>query len=195
MSDIAANIYEYRLKCGYTQKELANMLGVSVQTISKWELEETAPDINQAVILSKIFKVSLDDLTNNDVSNVLVEKVSNTEKLAGIIIKILKVFGVFLIAFFVINIFILIFFNVYKTDSGDRDVIGEYTITCKLDDEEYLYGVEFNKNYQAINIGGDAFISNHIDLIKYDDANQIIAHIEDYFNEHDGTCETVETRK
>ena len=88
-----------------------------------------------------------------------------------------------------------IFFNVYKTDSGDRDVIGEYTITCRLDDEEYLYGVEFNKNYQAINIGGDAFISNHVDLIKYDDANQIIAHIEDYFNEHDGTCETVETRK
>ena len=47
----------------------------------------------------------------------------------------------------------------------------------------------------TINIGGDAFISNHVDLIKYDDANQIIAHIEDYFNEHDGTCETVETRK
>lgn len=193
--NLGNKIMSLRKMNNLSQEELAEKVGVTRQTISKWELEETAPDINQAVILSKIFKVSLDDLTNNDVSNVLVEKVSNTEKLAGIIIKILKVFGVFLIAFFVINIFILIFFNVYKTDSGDRDVIGEYTITCKLDDEEYLYGVEFNKNYQAINIGGDAFISNHIDLIKYDDANQIIAHIEDYFNEHDGTCETVETRK
>ena len=179
--NLGNKIMSLRKKNNLSQEELAEKVGVTRQTISKWELEETAPDINQAVILSKIFKVSLDDLTNNDVSNVLVEKVSNTEKLAGIIIKILKVFGVFLIAFFVINIFILIFFNVYKTDSGD--------------DEEYLYGVEFNKNYQAINIGGDAFISNHVDLIKYDDANQIIAHIEDYFNEHDGTCETVETRK
>ena len=126
--NLGNKIMSLRKKNNLSQEELAEKVGVTRQTISKWELEETAPDINQAVILSKIFKVSLDDLTNNDVSNVLVEKVSNTEKLAGIIIKILKVFGVFLIAFFVINIFILIFFNVYKTDSGDRDVIGEYTI-------------------------------------------------------------------
>ena len=109
--NLGNKIMSLRKKNNLSQEELAEKVGVTRQTISKWELEETAPDINQAVILSKIFKVSLDDLTNNDVSNVLVEKVSNTEKLAGIIIKILKVFGVFLIAFFLIIIFILIFFT------------------------------------------------------------------------------------
>ena len=73
--NLGNKIMSLRKKNNLSQEELAEKVGVTRQTISKWELEETAPDINQAVILSKIFKVSLDDLTNNDVSNVLVEKV------------------------------------------------------------------------------------------------------------------------
>lgn len=37
MVDIAANITEFRRRCGYTQKELAEKINVSVQTVSKWE--------------------------------------------------------------------------------------------------------------------------------------------------------------
>lgn len=48
----------------------------------------------------------------------------------------------------------------------DNKVVGKYTINCTLDTEEYLYEVEYNKNYLALNIGGDAFIANHIDLIN-----------------------------
>ena len=49
--------------------------------------------------LSKIFNISIDELVDNDINNVIVEKISNTEKLAGITIKILKVFGIMLIVF------------------------------------------------------------------------------------------------
>ena len=46
MIDIANNIAEFRKKCGFTQKELAERAGVSSQTVSKWEKGISAPDIN-----------------------------------------------------------------------------------------------------------------------------------------------------
>ena len=89
--DPGNKIYELRKKSNLSQEQLAEQVGVSRQTISKWELSETAPDIKQAQTLSQIFNVSLDELTGNDTKEVIYEKVSNTEKLAGIVIKILKV--------------------------------------------------------------------------------------------------------
>ena len=77
----------------------------------------------------------------------------------------------------------------FKRFNNDRVIVGKASVSCKLNSEEYLYEVEYNKNYQVINAGGDAFIPNHIDVEKYEDINQIIAHIEDYFSEHNGSCE------
>ncbi len=185
--NLGDKIVNLRKKNNLTQEDLAEKVGVTRQTISKWELEETAPDINQAKKLSKIFNISLDELTNNDLNNVLVEKISNTERLAGIIIKLLKILGIGIVAFISAMILLFIFFNV---SSRDTSVVGKTSITCKLDNEEYAYEVEYNKNYQIINAGGDAWIANHIDVENYDDANKVIAHIEDYFKEHNGTCVT-----
>ena len=84
--EIGNKILELRKKNNLSQEALAEKIGVTRQTISKWELGETAPDIKQAKELSKVFNVSLDELTDNDIKNVLEAKVSNTEKLAGIII-------------------------------------------------------------------------------------------------------------
>ena len=88
---IGRKILEFRKKKNFSQEDLAEKIGVSRQTISKWELDETVPDLRQAKLLAKEFGVSLDELADNDVENVLVEKISNTEKLAGMVIKILKV--------------------------------------------------------------------------------------------------------
>lgn len=54
-----------RKKEGLSGEALAEKLNVSRQTISNWERGETTPDLSQAVLLSKVFKVSLDDLTDN----------------------------------------------------------------------------------------------------------------------------------
>ena len=89
--NLGNKIMTLRKKNNLSQEDLAEKVGVTRQTISKWELEETTPDINQAKKLSMIFNISLDELVNNDVNSILIEKVSNTERLAGIIIKILKV--------------------------------------------------------------------------------------------------------
>lgn len=186
--NIGNKIIELRKKTNLSQEELAEKIGVTRQTISKWELEETSPDIKQAKELSKIFNISLDELTNNDIQSVLVEKVSNTEKLAGLTIKILKFIGIVFIVLLVIDIVAFILFNFSR--KSDREIVGTYNMTCTLDNETYLYGIEYNKNYQTINSGGDSFIADHIEIEKYDNAREMKAHIEDYFKDHNGFCET-----
>ena len=183
---IGEKIASLRKKQTLSQEDLAEKVGVTRQTISKWELSETYPDIIEAKTLSKIFNVSLDELTANDINNILVEKVSNTERLASITIKLLKILGTIFAVFFIFIVFTFIFFRV--SNYGDRKIIGKSKIECTLDNENYVYEIEYNKNYQVINTGGDAFIANHIDILKYDDVNVMLAHIEDYFNDHNGSC-------
>ena len=185
--NLGDKISSLRKKNNFSQEDLADKVGVTRQTISKWELSETAPDINQAKTLSKIFNISLDELVCNDLNNLLVEKVSNTEKLAGIIIKILKVIGICMILFVVFIIASFILFTI-SFSSSDRNVSGEVSLSCNLDDQEYLYSAQYNKNFQILYSGGDAWISNHIDISRYEDANEVVAHIDDYFKDHDGSC-------
>ena len=189
--EIGNKILKLRKKNNISQEVLAEKVGVARQTISKWELEETSPDITQAKTLSKIFKVSLDELVNNDLNSIIVEKVSNTEKLAGIIIKILKVFGILIIAFILLMIFLIIIFTIDNNTMGDNTIVGKYELNCTLDGENYVYLIEYNKNFQIITTGGDAFISNHTDVDGMREANKVIAHIEDYFKDHNGKCEII----
>ncbi len=188
--NLGKKIAELRKKNNLSQEELAEKVGVARQTISKWEIGDTTPDINQVKIISKIFNISIDELVDNDINNVIVEKVSNTEKLAGITIKILKVFGIMLIVFITL-IFLFVIIFMVDMPRNDYDIVGRTKVSCSLDNEEYVYEAEYNKNYQVINSGGDAYIMNHTDIESYEDVNKIVAHIEDYFNDHGGKCTIV----
>ena len=88
---LGENIFKLRKEYNLSQEQLAEKINVTRQTISNWELGETAPNPEQLKLLSKELNISIDELLNNDIKQVLVEKVSNTEKLAKIIIKILKI--------------------------------------------------------------------------------------------------------
>ena len=55
-------LYELRKQKGFSQEELANRLNVSRQTISKWEIGESTPDMEKLVAISDLFNVSLDEL-------------------------------------------------------------------------------------------------------------------------------------
>ncbi len=56
------NIKRLRKEKELTQENLADFLGVSFQTISKWERGETYPDITTLPIISRFFNISIDDL-------------------------------------------------------------------------------------------------------------------------------------
>lgn len=189
--DLGNKIANLRKKNNLSQEELADKIGVTRQTISKWELNNTTPDIMQAKKISEVFSISLDELTDNNTDNILINKVSNTEKLAALTIKILKFIGVSLLIFFILIFILAIIIYKNKFKNRDYNVIGKYSITCSLDNETYFYEVEYNKDFQVINAGGDAFIENHVDL-ELDDANKVVAHINDYFRIFNGTCETKE---
>lgn len=60
--NIGCKIKELRKKRGITQEQLANVIGVSFQAISKWENGIVLPDITLAPALAKYFGVSMDEL-------------------------------------------------------------------------------------------------------------------------------------
>ncbi len=112
--DLGKKILELRKKENLSQEQLAEKMNVTRQTISKWELNETTPDIKQAKELSKLFKISLDELTENDMTTLVMQKVSNTEKIAGLVLKVSKWLGVCFLVTLVIDIISFIIFMFIK---------------------------------------------------------------------------------
>lgn len=60
--NFADNLIELRKYHDYSQEELAEMIGVSRQTLSKYETGESLPDVEKCKKLADIFGVSLDDM-------------------------------------------------------------------------------------------------------------------------------------
>ena len=59
---IAKRIKSARENAGYSQSEVAELLGITRQAISKWENGWGYPDIDNLIRLSDIYKITLDDL-------------------------------------------------------------------------------------------------------------------------------------
>ena len=64
--NLGNSLFNARKKSGLSQEDVAEKLGVSRQTISKWELGDTLPDIQQSKRLSLLYHLSLDDLIDFD---------------------------------------------------------------------------------------------------------------------------------
>ena len=63
---IGEKINELRKKYNYTQENLAEKIGVTRQTLSNWESNITSPDLNQASLLCKELKITINDLLDNE---------------------------------------------------------------------------------------------------------------------------------
>ena len=62
----ASGLYHARKKSGLSQENVAEKLGFSRQTISKWETGETLPDIRQSKRLAVLYHITLDELVEYD---------------------------------------------------------------------------------------------------------------------------------
>lgn len=111
---LGENILNLRKKNGLSQEQLGEKANVTRQTISNWELNETTPNPEQLKLLSKALKVSIDELLDNDISGILVEKVSNTEKLAGMGIKTIKFLSIVFLVLLIIDVISFIIFMFIK---------------------------------------------------------------------------------
>lgn len=70
-------LYSLRKQKGLSQDELGSKLNVSRQTISKWELGETTPELEKLIALGDFFEISLDEL----VMDVKAKECTKTEPL------------------------------------------------------------------------------------------------------------------
>lgn len=192
--EIGKKIMDLRKKNGLSQEELAEKVGVARQTISKWELGETSPDLKQSKELSKIFNVSLDELVDNDIKNILVEKTSNTEKLAGIILKLLKFMIIFIIVAPILLVLLrVVFKNIHEANSGR---LMNISIECSLNNETYGYEyVYYETTGEIKEAGGDGYLINITDADRYSDAYQALDKIDAYIKNNGGTCKRSEAKQ
>ena len=100
-------LIELRKSKGLSQDELGNALGVSRQTISKWELAQSYPDFQRLVLLSDYFGLSLDALVKDiDVQDIrdknlddkklsaIYEDINSAKSSINQVINILAIIGV-----------------------------------------------------------------------------------------------------
>ena len=164
------------------------MVGVTRQTISNWELNETSPDLKQAEKLADIFNISMDELIGN--KNILLEKIDKTESNSKLIIKLIKVLGITLgILIFILLCILEIYFstiNYYKSEataSGEGRVcyfngkISDYII-MKNTDNTLTFEIEDE-------IIKDKF---NLDNIKTGEPKEILDKIVIYIKENGGVC-------
>lgn len=74
--NLGENLKTLRIRSRRTLEDVAEIIDVSRQSVSKWESGESYPDIEKSVRLSKLYNVSLDALINKP----LEELIKRTEK-------------------------------------------------------------------------------------------------------------------
>ena len=139
-----------------SQEELGNELGVARQTVSKWELGETTPEMDKLIKMSEIFEISLDELIKDkeiDTNiNTNAPNNTNTQKLAGLTIKIIKGILIFIAIlaalYLVLIVSSLVIFNDFKSEKVETVVENEETIfNNTLENKD-----DFTKTYNVLNI-------------------------------------------
>lgn len=78
-----------------SQEQLASMLDVSRQAVSKWESGTTYPEMDKLITMCKIFKCSLDDLTNDEVADIEFEEKKKNNFLFEALDMVVKTFDMF----------------------------------------------------------------------------------------------------
>ena len=126
---LGEKIARQRKELNYTQEQLADILGVSRQSISKWESDIAYPETDKLIELGKLFDCSMDYLLKEETTEKdgvqtsgFTEKVEEirrkvmTEKNKGKAKKILKIIGIILAVVLTIDIIsMLLYFFVLGT--------------------------------------------------------------------------------
>lgn len=64
--NFSSHLMQLRKQNGWSQEQLGEKVGVTRQTVSKWELGDTAPEMNKLIELSDLFGLSLDELVGRE---------------------------------------------------------------------------------------------------------------------------------
>lgn len=76
--NLSENLKKIRKENNLSQEQLAEKLGVSRQAVSKWESNQAYPEMDKVLQLAQMFHLNIDELLNQDISEVSSEKQSKT---------------------------------------------------------------------------------------------------------------------
>ena len=107
---VGKQIQHYRKEKNLSQDDLAEIIFVSRQSISNWERGATYPDIQNLLLLSKVFEVSLDQLIKGDVETM--KQIIHDQEFMRYQ-KDVVVFGLLLIGSPILSIPLILYFNWY----------------------------------------------------------------------------------
>jgi len=188
---LGEKIFELRKKSGLSQEQLGEKINVTRQTISNWELGETSPNPEQLKLISKELNVSIDEMLDNDIQSVLVEKISNTEKLAGLVLKVLKCLGIAFIVFLIIDIASLVLFTFVKSNKGGIDVnmTHEVELQCSIEKEDYIITVGSDGYFNCSNCSKELQKELKDNYIDFGDIEKTSNSVIEYFENNNGLCE------
>ncbi len=82
-------LYNLRKQKGLSQEELANRLNVSRQTVSKWEVGDSTPDMEKLAAISDLFEISLDELVMDKAPKPVGENTAKSEIVSELKEKVL----------------------------------------------------------------------------------------------------------
>lgn len=88
MKNFGSNLSGLRKRKGYTQEELAEILGVSPQAVSKWENGLSCPDITLLHEIAHLFYVSIDELLNDKAPEIVLVPEQEKKDLNQMILRI-----------------------------------------------------------------------------------------------------------
>ena len=213
---IGDRISKVRKNKRFSQEYVAEKLGISRQSVSLWETNQTTPSMDNLLQLSKLFEIDLNDLVQdngntaenmklvaeskfvysesilNDTTNEMLKKA----KLFAIVSSIILLWAtiVFIIDgiqqndFFVIISIFLIILSVIRFQILKRKYVSSAQRRMKANpNEEMVY--LFFEDYISINIRNENSRSDQ--KIKYKDLDQAIETGNNYFFIYSNTCHTV----
>ncbi len=179
--NIGDKILELRKKKGITQEQLGDLLGVARQTISKWELNETSPNLEQTKNLAKILEVNIEEITSGD--NLKKEEKQND--FFKIVINVLKI--IFLIV--IIVVIVLISYIYFKDYFLVQPKSTGMEIKCTYDNTEYYYEAWVNSKEENKITN---FYTNdknlNINTSKYRGIEELLDYVRNYVKEKGGYC-------
>ena len=147
-------LIELRKKQGLSQEELGYKLNVTRQTVSKWELGQTTPEMDKLVGMSKIFNISVDELINESEDENNIEPIIEDQAIGNQNSKNNKVFIIIVIA--LVAVLIIIGFRIFSAFTAlnffNKTV---NSVTSITDEQENVFGKMFNmvfKGFDEVNI-------------------------------------------
>lgn len=152
------SISSYRKKRGLTQEELADKLGVTNQSVSKWESAQCCPDISLIPKIADIFEISIDELFGREtlVNNISAQFPLCDDDIFRVVVAKGK--------------------EIVSVDDLDKTIDITFPRRCDETTQQYFKVEVFGNIYCEASINGDVIANGQIEC------NQINGDIEGYNN-------------